>query len=267
MRVNPEALARASSRHPWRVVGVWILIVVAAGVFTGVGLGDVLTNDIAFTNKPESIKAQDVIDRQFGGERDENTEYVIIQSADATVEEPAFQAYVEQMQRTLAGATAIVAEPPATYYDLAQTSPDDATKLVSKDGHATLIPVVLVDHEDTTANEFRDTVMANEDPAFTTQVAGNPSLNADFTKIAEEDARKGEGIGVGVALIVLVVVFAAIVAALVPILMAIFAIVVALGLVTLIGQLVDFNLFDEHDLDDRPCGRHRLFLVHRVPVP
>ena len=41
----------------------------------------------------------------------------------------------------------------------------------------------------------------------------------------------------------LIVVFASIVAAVVPIVMALFAIAIALGLVALIGQLVEFNLF------------------------
>jgi RND superfamily putative drug exporter len=61
--------------------------------------------------------------------------------------------------------------------------------------------------------------------------------------MAEEDLARGEMLGIGVALVVLVAVFAAVVAALVPIVLALFAIVVALGLVALIGQLFDFNLF------------------------
>ena len=66
MKLNPESLARASSRHPWRVIGAWVVLVMACGAFVGSGLGDVLTTDIAFTNKPESIKAQDIIDQKFG---------------------------------------------------------------------------------------------------------------------------------------------------------------------------------------------------------
>jgi putative drug exporter of the RND superfamily len=243
MRVNPEALARASSRHPWRVVIGWVGLVMIAGTFVGAGLGDVLTNDIAFTNKPESIKAQDVIDQKFGGGQDENTEYVIVDSSSTTVDDAAFQSYVTDLQGVLAGAQEFVSQPPVTYYDIAQQDPQQAAGLVSSDKTATLMPVVLNDNEDATANGFRDLVDANADPAFTTQVAGQASLNADFSKIAEEDARKGEGIGAGVALIVLIVVFAAVIAALLPILMAIFAIVVALGFVTLIGQIVHFNLF------------------------
>ena len=65
----------------------------------------------------------------------------------------------------------------------------------------------------------------------------------DFARIAQEDAKKGESIGVMAALVVLVVVFGAIVAALLPIGMAIFAIAVALGITALVGQIVEFNLF------------------------
>jgi RND superfamily putative drug exporter len=243
MKVNPEGLARASSHHPWRVVIGWVALVMIAGVFVGAGLGNVLTNDIAFTNKPESIKAQDVIDQKFGGNKDENTEYVIVESSSSTVDDAAFKAYVTKLQGVLAGAHDLVSQPPVTYYDVAQQNPQQAAGLVSSNKRAMLIQVVLVDNEDATANGFRDLVTSNSDPAFTTQVAGQASLNADFSRIAEEDARKGEGIGAGVALIVLIIVFAAVLAALLPILMAIFAIVVSLGLVTLIGQIVSFNLF------------------------
>jgi putative drug exporter of the RND superfamily len=243
MKISPESLARASSRHPWRTVAVWAVFLVASGAFAGAGLGDVLTNDIAFTNRPESIQAQDVIDAQFGGKAQENAEYVIVQSQDLTVNDPSFQGYVQNLQGVLAAAKDIVPQPPVTYYDVAAQSPQEAAGLVSKDEHATLIQVQMVDSEETTADGLRDLVNANADQAFTTQVAGQASLNADFTRVAEEDARKGEGIGLGVAFIVLIVVFAAIVAAFVPLTMAIFAIAVALGLVTLVGQLVNFNLF------------------------
>src|SRR6266511_1539549 len=91
--------------------------------------------------------------------------------------------------------------------------------------------------------DLRSLVERSAPDGFTVQVAGQGVLFADFSKIAEEDLQQGESIGIAFALIVLIVVFAAIVAAVVPIVMALFAITIALGLVSLIGQLVDFNLF------------------------
>ncbi len=60
MRINPESLARASSRHPWRVVISWVVLIAAAGMTAGALLGGVLNNDIEFTNQPESVRAQNV---------------------------------------------------------------------------------------------------------------------------------------------------------------------------------------------------------------
>ena len=244
MRINPESLARASSRHPWRVIGVWgVLFLVMVGVSASL-LSGVLTNDISFTNKPESIKAQDVIDQQFSTtELGASTEYVIVHSDSLTVDDPAYQTFVTQLQGTLASKTDLIAAPPATYYDALAQSPDAAAGLVSKDKHYTLIPVAITKDDTPTVEGIRDTLAAAEADGFTLQMAGQATLNADFTTIAEEDARKGESIGIMVALIVLVVVFGAIVAALVPIGMAIVAIGIALGITALVGQMVEFNLF------------------------
>ena len=59
MKINPETLARASSRHPWRTVGVWAVILVAGFAASGVLLDSALTTDIDFTNNPEAKRAAD----------------------------------------------------------------------------------------------------------------------------------------------------------------------------------------------------------------
>jgi uncharacterized membrane protein YdfJ with MMPL/SSD domain len=247
MKLNPETIARASSRHPWRTIGVWLVLIVAMGAVSSALLADVLTQDIQFTNRPESVQAQDVLDTRFGQSRTEDTEFLIVHSDQFTVLDQEFVAFVKQLQgRVTAIDGSILAAPPATYYDVIKQAPDQAAGLVSQDRHYTLIPVTLKDFEDATIQKLRDIAAAAQEDGFSVQVAGTGSLNVDFTKIAEEDLRKGESIGIGVALIVLIIVFASIVAAIVPIVMAIFAIAVALGLVALIGQLFSFNLFVEN---------------------
>ncbi len=244
MKINPESLARASSRHPWRVIGIWgLLFVVMIGVSSTL-LSGVLNNDISFTNKPESIKAQDIIDSQFtAAEVGASTEYVIVHSDSLTVDDPAYQTYVKQIQGALAAKKDLVVEPPTSYYDALAQSPDAAAGLVSKDKQYSLISVAITKDDTPTITGIRDTLTANKSEGFSTQLAGQATLNADFTTIAEEDAKKGESIGVMVALVVLVVVFGAIVAALVPIGMGIAAIAIALGITALVGQIVEFNLF------------------------
>ena len=244
MRINPETLARASSRHPWRVVGVWVALIVAAGAISGALLGGVLNNDIEFTNQPESGRAQDVIDQRFTQDSPAaSTEYVIIESDQQSVDDPAFQEYVGELQGAFAAREDLVAAPPVSYYDVLAQDENAAAGLVSASRTATLLPVAIKDDDVETVEAIRDLLAEHRSEGFTTQIAGQATLFADFSKIAEEDSRKGELIGVGVALIVLVVVFGAIVAALVPIAMAVAAIVLSLGLVALIGQMVEFNLF------------------------
>jgi hypothetical protein len=64
MRLNPESIARASSRHPWRTVGVWFVIFVLAGVSSSALLGSALTTDIDFTNTPEAKEAQQILEQR-----------------------------------------------------------------------------------------------------------------------------------------------------------------------------------------------------------
>ncbi len=247
MKVNPESLARASARHPWVVVGSWLALIVAAGVAASLLLGGVLNNDIEFTNRPESVRAQEVIDDRFqGGQVGASTEYVIVSAEELeglTVDDEGFRSYVQELQGALAGAGELLAAPPATYYDVAAQDEQEAAALVSRDRTATLIPVSISDDDVETIEELRALLSQHDRDGFTTEMAGQATVFADFSTVAEEDARKGESIGVLAALIVLVVVFGAIVAALVPVGVAIAAIALSLGLVSVIGQAVEFNLF------------------------
>jgi RND superfamily putative drug exporter len=245
MKLSPEALARASSRHPWRTIVIWVVLIASMGYLSSRLLGDVLTQEFEFTNEPESVRAQEVIDERFSnGEEVASTEFFIVQSDTLTVEDPQFETAVKGLQREIAAVNGeVLAGPPVTYYDVAEQAPDQAAGLVSEDGQATLLSVPLKDVEVSTIDELRAVAEQARPEGFSVQVAGQGVLFADFTEIAEEDLRRGETIGIGIALIILIVVFASVIAALVPVVMAVFAIAVALGLVSLIGQVVDFNLF------------------------
>jgi RND superfamily putative drug exporter len=244
MKVSPETIARASSRHPWRVIGIWLLVIAGAAAAIVPLLGGVLNNDIEFTNRPEAVRARAIVDDRFALDAaGASTEYVIVSSAAGTVDDPAFRDYVERLRGALAADAELVAEPPVTYYDLAEQAPEQAAGLVSEDRTATLVPVALQEDDTEEVEALRALLGGVEQEGFTTQLVGQATLFADFSTIAEEDARKGESIGVMAALIVLVVVFGAIVAALVPIGIGVAAIAISLGAVALIGQLVEFNLF------------------------
>jgi putative drug exporter of the RND superfamily len=241
MRVNPESMARASSRHPWRVVIVWLVVVAGFGTAAGTLLASALTSDIAFTNRPESVQAQDRIESEITGpERD--TEFVIVRSTSVQVQDPTFEALVMKLQRDLHGlGSGVVAAPITTVYGLSQSQ---GAGLVSRDGTATLIPVAVRNQETSTVDSLRSVIDRDTPDGFDVLLAGPATLNADTSTIAEQDLRTAEGIGLLFAFIVLIVVFAALVAAILPIVMALLvAIPIALGGVALLGTAFDFSLF------------------------
>jgi RND superfamily putative drug exporter len=267
MRINPESLARASTRHPWRVVSIWVLVVIALGAASQAFLKGALTNDIAFTNSPESVRAQDLIEQHVTGKQTD-TEFLIVRNPSLPVTDPAFEQYVRGVQEKVIELGPSVIAPPApgqqasvvTVYDLqaaaaSATDPQQqaalqaqAEQMISKDGHATIVPVPVRNIEADTIDSLRGVVSLAQEDGYQLLLAGQGTLQADSLKVAEQDLRKGEGIGLGVALIVLVVVFGAILAALLPIGIAMVAIPVALGLVGLISRItgVHFSVFTEN---------------------
>ncbi len=78
---------------------------------------------------------------------------------------------------------------------------------------------------------------------FEVLVTGEGSINGDFGATAESDLRKGEIFGVGIALVILVLVFGAVVTATVPLIMALAAILLAMGITALLGQVMDLSFF------------------------
>jgi RND superfamily putative drug exporter len=228
-----------------RTIFIWLAVVAAMGALSYLLLGDVLTQDFNFSNRPESVQVLELLDEKFPDRGDESEAvFYLVFSESARIGDPAFQERVAAVQAALVGlGPEIVPEPPPTYYDIVAVAPEQAVQLVSADEAATLIPVDIASTGEEVVEQLRSIAESQSTDGFSVEVAGNPVMEVDFTKLAEEDLRRGEGIGVAAALIVLVVVFASLIAPLLPIVMAVTAIVSALGLVSLIGQLGELSLF------------------------
>jgi putative drug exporter of the RND superfamily len=239
-RLRPEALARAASRHPWRTLALWSVLIVAAGVASSAFLADALTTSNDFTSRPESVRARDLVEQRLRGPA-RDTELVIVRSEARSVDEPAFRATVGRLQGDISGLGPGVVERVGSFYQLQDPS------LVSPDRHATLLPVVMAGSVEQAADHIAtlrgvvDRVDGGD--GFEVLLAGQGALSEDFNTIAEEDLRQGESIGVVVALVVLVGVFGAVVAALLPVGLAVLAIMAAVGTVALLGLAFGFSFF------------------------
>lgn len=236
MPFGTEVLARASAGKPWRTVGIWIAMLVLAGVASSVLLGDALTGSIEFTDSPDSVQAQQLVEEIRGEISD--SEFVVISSNGTTADDPTYAKYVTEIQATLSASSAVKSV--GSY--LTQDGP------VSASGTAALLPVELAgsdaDEFATNAEILRDEVHAIPAPGgLEALIAGPATINNDFNEVAEQDLRTGETIGIVVALIVLVFVFGSVVAGVVPIILGVVSIAIAMGLAALVGQAFDLSFF------------------------
>ena len=234
---SPRGLARISSRHPWRILALWLVLLVLAAV-SAPSLGDALTTEGNFTNRPESVQGDELLEDRLRGERP-MTETIIVHSDTLTVDDQAFQSRVFALVAELRIMSDVVASADS-YYHL------DAEELVSQDRHTTIIPVTLVgDLDEATENveEFKFVLRDAQFGDFEITTIGDASLNLELTKIAEKDMAAGESIGVPVALLILIVVFGALIAAGLPIVLGLVSVFVAIGLAAVFGRFFDLSFF------------------------
>jgi uncharacterized membrane protein YdfJ with MMPL/SSD domain len=196
-------------------------------------LGNALTSDGDVTSNPDSKQASALIHESFPPQPTPG-EIVVVRSDRYTIDEPAFKAKVRTLGER-AQALGVVAEVQSYY-----VSGDKS--LVSKDRHATMVP--LVTRGDEVAPLVNLVTAADGQAGFRVSITGTLTADADFEKLSEEDLQKGELlIGLPAALIILVLVFGAVVAGFVPVLLGLLSIVIAVALTALVGQAFAVSFF------------------------
>ena len=74
-------------------------------------------------------------------------------------------------------------------------------------------------------------------------MTGTASFSRDYTEFTQKDLMKGEAVAMPFAMLILAVVFGTLAAAVLPMILAVGAIVIAVGLVALIGQTFEMHVF------------------------
>jgi len=240
LNLSTETLARVSARRPWLVVAAWAAVFAVSIALIATLLSDGLTNEMGFTNNPDSQRASTLLEERLRGPEKVN-EIVIVRSADRTVDDPAFKAFVEGLYADVSALGPDVIDQGASYYLTGDQS------LVSPDKRTTILPFVMAgseDEADKNIDEVRAVVRkADGADGFDVLITGGASIHKDFQEVAESDLTTGEAVGIPIALVVLVIVFGAVTAALVPVILGVFSIVVAVGLTALLGQGFQFSFF------------------------
>jgi RND superfamily putative drug exporter len=244
-------LATASARHPWRTVGAWIAAVVVSFGLIVFLLGDALTGEAEQLNNPESEQAYELLGERLPAEPGEfTTDVVLIRSDSLTVDQPAFQAKVDET------------------VDRLRSSPGVANVVDAPAARSRQAVVIQAGLEDEVAAEnVTEVLEAEDDETFDLNATGEWTVENDFAHLSQEDLEKGElQFGLPAALIILLLVFGAVVAGLVPLLLALIAILTALGLTALVGIAFDLSIFTVNMLSGMGLALgidYSLFIVSR----
>ena len=234
-----QRLAMMSAKRPWITVAVWVVLLIAGGALT-MNLNDVLTSEFGMSIKPESHKADDLLEERLRGEK-QGQELVLVISEDGgpTVNDAEFKAAAEGIITDLRALTDDVSNV-VSYYEV------QAPDLVSDDERVLVIPVSVIGDVAEGADNVAPIVdiveEANSQGGFEVLTAGEGSIARTFNEASAKDAEAGETIGVPIALVILLLVFGAAIAAGIPLIMAIISIVVAFGVATIIGQTYELNI-------------------------
>jgi RND superfamily putative drug exporter len=240
--LSTESLARSASRHPWRIIGIWVAVLVVALVLNRTLLPSALTTEFKFTNNPDSQHAEGLLEDRLRGPRQFN-EIILVHSEELTVDDQAFQdKVIELYESVTALGSDVVASGTHYYQDEAQNR-----LLVSIDEHTTMLQFVMAGtFDEVTVNG--ETMLelateANGKDGFKVLLIGDGSTAFESNELSVSDIEQGERFGVPVALLILLALFGALLAALIPLFLAIVAIITALGATALLGQVFDLIFF------------------------
>jgi uncharacterized membrane protein YdfJ with MMPL/SSD domain len=235
-----EKLARASSRRPWLVVGLWLVVILTAFALVATFLA--FEGEAEITRTTESKQAERILNEGFPLEAASGnaiSEVVVVRAESGDVRTEATRARVAALADELrrAGAERVV-----TY--------GEERRLVSQDRDSTVLLLALGRDGEDDVEDVVDVVQRLDDePGYRAAVTGARTADADEDAASLEDLKKGElFFGAPLALVVLLLVFGAVVAGLVPLMLAIAAIVIALALVALLAQAYDLSVFTQNML-------------------
>jgi RND superfamily putative drug exporter len=260
-------VARWSAVHPWRAIGLWLLLVVVA-----VGMSVVIPKQHTQSKDNwvgQSGQAAELVEKAGLGNRPAET--VLITDPDGPLSKAAATTAITQLRQKLAALPSVqsVGKP-----------------VWSENGKAVLVAMELKGTADDAADSIEKIVATTADvqkanPQLTIAQAGNASVNAGVWKQVGADLAKAEKLSLPITFGLMLLAFGALIAAGIPVLLAFSAVGAALGfyaplsylfpdggsvanVVLLIGMAVgvDYSLFYlKREREERRKGRSTLDAV------
>jgi putative drug exporter of the RND superfamily len=236
-RLSTGALSRwthAMTRHPWRVVGSWIAIVVALVVLVG-AVGGSLRDEFEIPGS-ETQKATDLIESDFASEQGGVLNIVFAAPVGQRLDTPERKAAVQRAINRLRSGEFKPTEDTAGLESVDNPFADDT---FSEDGR---IAYAEAQFDRVIYDEDRDAVVAVEDGVR--EIVEPAGVTVEYNGEAEfppVEQGTSEALGLLAAIIVLLIVFRTFSATMIPIALAITAVATAFLLLFLLAGLTDIN--------------------------
>jgi RND superfamily putative drug exporter len=232
-------LALYCTRNPLKIIFSWIAFFLFSLVCIVSFLDDALTTEFTFITEPESEKGQTALLDLIGPRL--ASELIVIKSDVFLLDQLEFQEIITAIQTDLNNLGTDIVKNNYTYYQTQDPL------LVSKNNDATLIGLTMADDVDSGIRNIPKVIEIiykyNQDPNFQVLILGEASIAAATNKVSQEDLLRGESIGGSVALVILVLVFGGLVAGVLPVILAAVSIVIATGIVAVIGNIYQLSFF------------------------
>ncbi|MFI6828893.1 MMPL family transporter [Kribbella sp. NPDC050241] len=260
-------VARWSAIHPWRAIGLWLLlVVVAVGMSVVIPKQQMQSKD---TWVGQSGQAAEMIEQAGLGDRPAET--VLLTDPDGPLDKTAATTAMTQLRQKLTAldSVQVVGQP-----------------VWSENGKAALLPIELKGTADDAADAIEKVVATTAEvqqanPDLSIAQAGTASLDAGIWKQVGSDLAKAEKLSLPITFVLMLLAFGALIAAGIPVLLAFSAVGAALGfyaplsflfpdggsvanVVLLIGMAVgvDYSLFYlKREREERRKGRSTLDAV------
>ena len=260
-------VARWSAIHPWRAIGLWLLLVVVA-----VGLSVAIPKQQTQSKDEwvgQSGQAAELIEKAGLGDRPSET--VLLTDPDGPLDKAAATTVIAQLQQKLGALDSVQAV---------------GRPVWSENGRAALLPMELKGTADDASDNIEKIVATTAEvqqanPDLTIAQAGSASVDAGIWKQVGSDLAKAEKLSLPITFVLMLVAFGALIAAGIPVLLAFSAVGAALGfyaplsylfpdggsvanVVLLIGMAVgvDYSLFYlKREREERRKGRSTLDAV------
>jgi RND superfamily putative drug exporter len=253
-----RTFARLMYRRRWPVLGVWLIVLIAAGALAS-QVGSVLGPGDFVNKGSDSYRAAALLDTKFH-QNDQKVSLVVLHSPGATLSDPAFRSAVNATAARIRSDTALR----VSYLDNPVMSGN--RQLISKDRHSVAILASSTLQEADIEGQIDHLRTVVRTPHFTSYVTGSPAQNYDNTVQSKADLAKGDSITVPILIIILVLVFGTLVASALPIVLAASSIVLSLALVYFFGHFLSTSVYVTNIVEVLGLGigiDYSLFIVYR----